>query len=119
MPNDPGSRAAETGTDGARAPDKPHKPRRRKAPESTIEILERLLLRPRSMSLNGEKTLMPTIQVILMHLLQKDMAGSRRARNVLLKYREFANRGADQKLDVRFADNSYSPAKTSTPEDKP
>jgi hypothetical protein len=118
VPNDPTSRAADAGTDSARAPDKPHKPRRRKASESTIEILERLLLRPRSMTLNREKTLMPTIQVILMHLLQKDMAGSRRARNVLLKYREFANRGADRKLDVRFADNSYAPVTTLKPEGK-
>jgi len=92
--------------------------RRGKAPKSTTESLDHLLLRPRSMSLNGEKTLMPTIQVILMHLLQKDMAGSRRARNVLLKYREFANRGAKRKLDVRFADNSYAPGTSLKPEDK-
>ena len=78
--------------------------------ETTLTLLDQLLLRPRSMSLNGEKMQMPTIKVILMQLLQKEMAGSRRARNVLLKYREFASRTDAQKFEIHFAESETARA---------
>ena len=62
------------------------------------------------MSLNGEKMQLPTIKVILMQLLQKEMAGSRRARNVLLKYREFSGRADAQKFEIRFAESETARA---------
>jgi hypothetical protein len=82
--------------------------RRRRAPESTIAIIDHLLMRQRSMSLNGEPTQLPTIDVIILQLLQKEMAGSLRARNALLKYEEFANRRSERKLEVRFAEGDYT-----------
>jgi hypothetical protein len=78
--------------------------------ETTLTLLDQLLLRPRSMSLNGEKMQLATIKVILLQLLQKDMAGSRRARNVLLKYREFAGRTEGQKFEIRFAESETARA---------
>jgi hypothetical protein len=77
---------------------------------TTLTLLDQLLLRPRSMSLNGEKMQLPTIKVILLQLLQKEMAGSRRARSVLLKYREFAGRTDAQKFEIRFADSETARA---------
>jgi hypothetical protein len=62
------------------------------------------------MSLNGEKMQLPTIKVILLQLLQKEMAGSRRARSVLLKYREFAGRTDAQKFEIRFAESETARA---------
>src|SRR5690349_5279819 len=65
---------------------------KRWTPISITEIIDELLLRPRDVLLNGEKKRLATIGVILMRLMQKDLAGSRRARNVLLKYKEFFGR---------------------------
>jgi hypothetical protein len=59
------------------------------------------------MSLNGETTQLTTIEVIILQLLQKEMAGSNRARNALLKYEEFASRTTDRGLEIRFADSDY------------
>lgn len=86
----------------------PHRSPQPKAPEDAASILERLLLHPRATNLNGEATQLSTLKVILLHLLQKEMAGSRRARNALLKYREFANRGTKRELEIRFAANGYA-----------
>lgn len=95
-------------------PDKAVRKRRRPRPhevsETTLTLLDQLLLRPRSMSLNGEKMQLPTIKVLLMQLLQKEMAGSRRARNVLLKYREFAGRTDAQTFEIRFAESETARA---------
>jgi len=60
------------------------------------------------MSLNGEPTQLPTIDLIILQLLQKEMAGSLRARSALLKYEEFANRRSERKLEVRFAESDYT-----------
>ncbi len=62
------------------------------------------------MSLNGEKMQLATIKVILLQLLQSEMAGSRRARSVLLKYREFAGRADAQKFEIRFAESETARA---------
>ena len=78
------------------------RPRASRAPESTLDLLDRLLLIPRPMTLNGEKMKLPTIKVILLQLLQKEMAGNRRARSTLLKYREFAGQTNAQKFELRF-----------------
>jgi hypothetical protein len=94
-----------------RNPDAPaagRKPRRARRRDSTIEIIEQLLLCPRSISLNGEPTQLPTINVIILQLMQKEMAGSLRAGNALLKYEEFATRRTERKLEIYFAGNDYT-----------
>lgn len=100
-------------------PEKPKKRARKRGrahdsrvTESTLSLLDQLLLRPRSMSLNGEKLQLQTIKVILLQLLQKEMAGDRRARNVLLKYRELVGRTDAQKVELRFADSETARATT-------
>jgi hypothetical protein len=77
-------------------------------PESTVAIIDRLLLRPRSMSFNGEKSMVPTIDVIVLQLLRQEMSGSHRARKALLKYQEFANRGTRRGLEIRFAKSDHA-----------
>jgi len=77
-------------------------------PEGTVAIIDRLLLRLRTTSLDGEDTLMPTIDLIILQLLKKEMAGDHRARKVLLKYQEFAKRGIKRGLEIRFADRGYT-----------
>lgn len=81
-----------------------------KVTASALSLLDQLLMRPRSMSLNGEKIQLQTIKVILLQLLQKEMAGDRRARNVLHKYREFASRTDVQKFELRFAESETARA---------
>ncbi len=89
-------------------PRRRRKRRRRKSEEGTIAILDRLLMRPRSMALNGERIQVPTIEVIILQLLQKEMAGDLRARRALLKYEEFANRRRERKFNVRFVESDYT-----------
>lgn len=89
-------------------PRKRRRSRRRPAPEGTVTIIDRLLLRPRLMSLDGEETLLPTIDVIVLQLLRKELEGSHRARRALLKYQEFAKRGNKRSLEIRFADSDYT-----------
>lgn len=98
----------------------PRKPRKRarkrgrardnKVTASTLSLLDQLLMRPRSMSLNGQKLHLQTIKVILLQLLQKEMAGDRRARNVLHRYREFASRTDTQQFEIRFAESETAQA---------
>ena len=86
-------------------PRRPKKRRRLRAPESTIAIFDRLLMRQRSMILNGVQTNLPTIDAIAFQLWLKSMDGDIRARNVLLKWEKFASRRTKRRLEVRWADN--------------
>jgi hypothetical protein len=72
--------------------------------QTTLALLDQHLLQIRRMKLNGEEMKMPTIKVIMMQLLQKELAGSRRARNALLKYKELASVHDERELEVQFAD---------------
>jgi len=90
------------------------RPRQRQ--ESIAEIVDRLLLAPVKLSLNGETKHVPALEAIVSQLQLKEIAGNARASRVLLKYREFANQHAERQLQVIFVDNDYSSAvSNSTP----
>ena len=69
---------------------------------------DRLVRDTEIISLLGEPTQLPTIDVIILQLTQKEMAGSLRAGNALLRYEEFAIRRSESKLEVRFAESDYT-----------
>jgi hypothetical protein len=84
--------------------------RRPNAPESTLALIDRLLVAPVPITLNGETKKVPAIEAIVLQLMQKEMAGNPQAARTLLKYREFANQNADKRLEVIFVESDYTRA---------
>lgn len=83
--------------------------RRQKArPESTLDIIDRLLLTSVQTSLNGKATRITILAAIMYQLLQKELAGDVRAGRALLKYEELAKRGAGSRLEIEFSDSDYT-----------
>ncbi len=75
-----------------------------------MEVVDRLLMQPHAITLNGEVRQVPTIEAIILQLLQKALAGSGRAWRALLKYQDFADRRTERKLKVQYVDNEYTRA---------
>jgi hypothetical protein len=84
--------------------------RRSNRRESTIVIIDRLLAGRVPITINGETTKVPAAQAIVLQLLKKGMAGSARAWRALLKYKDFANRRCEKRLEVAFVDGDYTRA---------
>jgi Family of unknown function (DUF5681) len=84
--------------------------RKRKAPESTVAMIDRLLAAPVPITVNGEIMSVPAIEAIVLQLMQKEMAGSAPAARALLKYREFANQNGEKRLQVIFVESDYTKA---------
>jgi Family of unknown function (DUF5681) len=91
--------------------------RRREArkSESVSEMIDRLLLDPVQITLNGEKETVLTLTAIMFQLFQKAFAGNTRAKRVLLKYQEFARNSSDRRLRVTFVENDYTLALAKRP----
>jgi uncharacterized protein DUF5681 len=90
----------------------PGKPRRakRSGPRSdrsqtTLEIIERLLERRISISVNGEPTQASALQAIMFQLLQQVSAGSTRAMRTYQQYQEFAARRSTKSTELQFDDD--------------
>ena len=81
--------------------------RRRRNP---VDWLEKLLLKLVEITLDGETRKITTLQAIVMGVSLKAVSGDRRARALLLKFKAFATRNSDQKLDVVFVDDDYTRA---------
>jgi hypothetical protein len=85
--------------------------------EGTVAIIDRLLLRPFAITLNGQPQQVTTVEAIILQLLEKGISGNNRAWQVLLKYQEFARRRTKRDLQLKFVDNDYTRAfATSVPE---
>jgi hypothetical protein len=76
--------------------------------ESTLAIIDRLLLAPVQTSLNGKPTRITVLAAIMYQLLQKELAGDARAGRALLKYDELIKHGADKRLEIEFIDSGYT-----------
>jgi hypothetical protein len=87
-------------------------PRRRNLspPEGTVATIDRLLLAPMQITVNGEPKKATALEAIVFQLLQKAMAGSARAGRALLKYQEFASQNLEKKLELTFVDSDYTRA---------
>jgi hypothetical protein len=92
--------------------------RRRKYParsKGTVEMIDRLLLKPVEVTVNGETRMVPTLEAILLQLWLKEVAGDRRALSVRLKYQEFATHNSEPKLEITFVDSDYTRALAAAP----
>jgi hypothetical protein len=99
---------------GARRAKSPRR-RRRARQESTLEIMDRLLARRVSISMNGQAKRVSASDAIVLQLTQKVMSGNVRACLALLKYQEFANRGTARSTEVRFVESDYTRAVAKSP----
>jgi Family of unknown function (DUF5681) len=81
-----------------------------KRPESALAVVDRLLLAPTPIKLDGEARRIAAIEAIVFQLLRKAMSGNAKAFRVLLKYKQFANQSMKKKLDLAFVDNAYTQA---------
>lgn len=91
------------------------KRRRPKALESALALIDRLLVAPIPITLNGETTSVPAIEAIVLQLMQQEMAGNVRAARTLLKYREFAYQNGDRRLELIFIESDYTKALSGRP----
>jgi hypothetical protein len=89
-----------------------------KPSESTVAIIDRLLLAPVKIVLNGEPRKVSALEAIVFQLLQKAMSGKGRAYRALLKYQEFASLNLEKRLELTFVDSEYTRAFASQDLDK-
>jgi hypothetical protein len=83
------------------------KPRR---PENIVEILDRLLLLPVNVTLNGETKRVSALEAIISQLQVKEMSGNASASRILLRYRAFASQHAEREFQLIFLDGQPTPA---------
>jgi hypothetical protein len=107
---------------GAEYPQKPKPTRRPKAQikqiESPLEVIERLLHKPVDTVKDGQPTKMSALEAIVLQLLQKSLAGDKRADRALQRFSDFADRNTVTELELVFVDNDYTRAFAASPEPK-
>jgi hypothetical protein len=70
--------------------------------------LDKLLLTPVEVTVNGVPKRVAALKVILDQLWSKAMAGDRRARTVFLRWLELAPQVVDSTVEITFADSDYT-----------
>ena len=84
--------------------------RSRRAPESTRELLERLLVRPISMKVDGAPTSVTVFDAIIFQMIQKGISGDPQAVRALTDFEESIRRRAARPTVTRFVDSDYTRA---------
>jgi hypothetical protein len=74
--------------------------------------IDKLLLMPVKVTVNGVPKRVAALKVILDQLWSKAIAGDRRARAVFLRWLELAPQVSDRKVEITFTDNDYTRAFT-------
>ena len=72
------------------------------------ETIDKLLLTPVKVTVNGESKRVAVLKVILEQLWNKAIAGDRRARAVFLRWLELAPQVVDRTVEITFADSDYT-----------
>lgn len=86
--------------------------RKRRPREGAAATIERLLLDPVGLTIDGQKKRVSTLEAIVLQLLQKTMAGNIRAARIVQQYRDFAFQNMERKLDLKFVESAYTRAVT-------
>lgn len=84
--------------------------RYRTRPISEIEMIDRLLLRRIDVVVDGETKKVTALEVIVVKLWQQELAGSRRAFSVRLKYEAIAQECAARGVEVELVESDYTRA---------
>jgi hypothetical protein len=72
------------------------------------ETIDKLLLTPVKVTVNGVSKRVAVLKVILEQLWNKGVAGDRRAMAVFLRWLELAPQVADRTVEITFADSDYT-----------
>ena len=72
------------------------------------ETIDKLLLTPVKITVNGESKRVAVLKVILEQLWNKAITGDPRARAVFLRWLELAPQVADRTVEITFADSDYT-----------
>lgn len=83
---------------------------RRKPTESQLSVIERLLRAPVAVLKDGQPEKMSTLEAIVFQLVQRSLAGEKKAERALQKFEEVARRNSAAELEVVFVDNEYTTA---------
>jgi len=90
--------------------------RRRSArARSTVEMIERLFLKPVEITLYGEPKKVPTLEAIVRLISQKALSGDRRALAAQMKFQEFAAKYRERKVQIIFVESEYTKAVAARP----
>ena len=73
-------------------------------------MMDRLLVKPIAITLDGKQTTVPALHAIMLQLLRKGLAGDSRARRVMLKYQALASERSSAELKITFLDSGYTQA---------
>lgn len=92
--------------------------RKSRRAESTLDVIDRLLLRPIPLSLNGETRKDAALAAIVLQLLRKAISGDVRASRVLMGYKKFSTQNLEKKLELTFLESDYTRAFTSFGSDR-
>jgi hypothetical protein len=84
--------------------------RRTKTPEGTISTIDRLLVAPVPITMDGESKTVTALEAIMCQLVLKRISGNGRARRTLLKYVEFATLNSKKLLKLAFVESDYTRA---------
>jgi len=76
------------------------------------ETIDKLLLTPGKVTVNGVSKRVAALEVILEQLWNKGIAGDRRARAVFFRWLELAPKVAEGTVQLTFADSEYTRAFT-------
>lgn len=83
--------------------------------ETTVELIDRLLLKPIEITVDGKSRKVTTLEAILSRLWQKEAAGDTRALKIRLKFQEFARQHTKPRIETVFLDNEYTAAFAAIP----
>ena len=72
------------------------------------ETIDKLLLTPVKVTVNGGSKRLPALVVILEQLSNKGIEGDRRAMAVFFRWLELAPQVADRTVEITFADSEYT-----------
>jgi hypothetical protein len=77
---------------------------------SVIEMIDRLLLRPIEVVEKGETRRVTALEVIILQLWQKELAGNPRALAVRLKYEGIVRENAGRGVEIDLLESDYTRA---------
>jgi uncharacterized protein DUF5681 len=83
--------------------------------ETTVELIDKLLLKPVEITVGEKSRRVTTLEAILFRLWQKEVLGDARALKIRLKYQEFARQHSKPRIETVFVDNEYTTAFAAVP----
>ena len=83
--------------------------------QNTVELIDRLLLKPVEITEGDTTRKVTTLEAILLRLWQKEVRGDTRALKIRLKYQAFARQYVKRRYETVFVDNDYTKAFAAVP----